>query len=75
MNKWSVYIIDKAGRYYTGITTDLKNRLRQHGVSEALYIESDLTKDLAVKREREIKGWNREKKENLIKNYQRVMSK
>ncbi|MHC4486141.1 MAG: GIY-YIG nuclease family protein [Planctomycetota bacterium] len=25
---WHLYIIEKSDKYYTGITTDLKNRLR-----------------------------------------------
>jgi len=61
-----VYLIEKSGKYYTGITTDLPNRLYQHGVSEAFYFEDGLTRDQAVKKEIEIKGWTWEKKESLI---------
>ncbi|RLB13497.1 MAG: hypothetical protein DRG63_10100 [Deltaproteobacteria bacterium] len=28
---WWVYIIDKHGKLYVGITTDLENRMRQYG--------------------------------------------
>jgi predicted GIY-YIG superfamily endonuclease len=42
MSRWCVYIIEKSGRYYTGITTDLANRLRQHGAEKALYIAGGL---------------------------------
>jgi len=31
MPDWVVYVIERHGQYYTGITTDLPNRLRQHG--------------------------------------------
>ncbi|MFC1829409.1 GIY-YIG nuclease family protein, partial [Thermodesulfobacteriota bacterium] len=27
---WYVYICDKSGQLYTGITTDLEHRMRQH---------------------------------------------
>jgi predicted GIY-YIG superfamily endonuclease len=30
MTDWYVYIIDKKGKFYVGITTDLPNRMRQH---------------------------------------------
>jgi len=65
MADWWVYIIDKHGHFYTGITTDLRKRLRQHGVSNTLYVERHSTKTSAVKRERGIKGWSRRKKAAL----------
>jgi len=39
MNNWHVYIVDKKGKLYVGITTDLPNRMRQHGVVKPLYQE------------------------------------
>ena len=63
---WHLYIIEKSDKYYTGITTDLKNRLRQHGDPELLYKEAFPNKFQAARREREIKGWSRSKKEELI---------
>ncbi len=51
---------------YTGITTDLDNRMRQHGHAELLFSEEHQDKKDAAKREREIKGWRREKKLALI---------
>jgi putative endonuclease len=62
---WWVYICEKQGRLYVGITTDLKNRMRQHR-GTLLYRERYKTGAEAAKREREIKGWRREKKLSLI---------
>ena len=33
---WHVYICDRNGQLYTGITTDLRNRMRQHGAKLSL---------------------------------------
>ena len=76
MTHWYVYIIDKSGKYYTGITTDLKNRLRQHGSGRFLYVEEMPDQKEAAKRERKIKGWSRSrtKKQILLQEYQRVTS-
>jgi predicted GIY-YIG superfamily endonuclease len=63
---WYLYIIEKHGKYYTGITTHLKNRLQQHGNSPLLYKETFTDKHQAAKRERQIKGFSRAKKEKLI---------
>ena len=59
---WYVYICDKAGRLYTGITTDLTNRMRQHSNAGLIHIEEYEDKCTAAKREKQIKGWNRKKK-------------
>lgn len=66
MATWRVYIIDRDGRLYTGITTDLANRMRQHGRLTPLYQEGPMTRTHAVKREKEQKGWSRKKKLELI---------
>ena len=63
---WHLYICNKKGNLYTGITTDLGNRMRQHGHAELLFTEEYQDKKDAAKREREIKGWRREKKLALI---------
>lgn len=63
---WYVYIINKKDYLYTGITTDLNNRMRQHGNVKPLYIEEFQDKRSAARREREIKGWKREKKLKII---------
>lgn len=72
----------KDGSYYTeltGITRNLKRRIKEHnqGIKTCLqkskipstlvYWERCKNQYKAAKREREIKGWRREKKENLIK--------
>ena len=67
MSDWYVYIIDKAEKLYVGVTTDLENRMRQHGVTRPLYFEGPLSKAEALNRERNLKGWRREKKLALIK--------
>jgi predicted GIY-YIG superfamily endonuclease len=36
MCKWWVYIVEKKGKLYVGITTDMENRMRQHGVTRRL---------------------------------------
>ena len=66
MSDWYVYIVDKKGKLYVGITTDLPNRMRQHGVPKPLYQEGPLAKFEALKRERTLKGWSRKKKFSLI---------
>ena len=63
---WHVYICDRRGRLYTGITTDVPRRMRQHG-AELLYSEAHRDKHSAARREKEIKGWRREKKLALIR--------
>jgi len=62
---WYVYIIGKNNKFYTGITTDIKNRLRQHGKPPLIFQE------LHRSREREIKGWNRKKKMQLMTKFSR----
>lgn len=66
MSKWFVYIIEKKGKLYVGITTDLPNRMRQHAVHMPLYHEGPMGKAEALKREQTLKGWSRKKKRELI---------
>lgn len=63
---WHVYICDRKGQLYTGITTDLGRRIKQH-CAELLYSEVYQDKHTAARREREIKGWRREKKLALVR--------
>ena len=66
MSNWLVYIIDRRGKLYVGITTDLDNRMRQHGEAAPLYYEGPMSKSDALKRERTLKGWSRKRKLDLI---------
>ena len=78
--KWFLYILRCGdGSLYTGITTDLENRLEQHrsgkgakytrgrGPLEVVYTESCEDHSAALKRELAIKALPREEKEKLIK--------
>lgn len=80
MSKGFVYILECAdGSYYTGSTKDLKLRLEQHKSGngsnhtkkrlplELVYYQEFDTIDEAFSREKQIQGWNRLKKEALIK--------
>jgi putative endonuclease len=66
MQNWWVYIVEKRNKLYVGITTDLPNRMRQHGATNPLYHEGPMSKAEALKRERTLKGWSRKKKLELI---------
>jgi len=66
MDNWWVYIIEKKTGLYVGITTDLENRMRQHGQRVPLYYEGPISKSEALKRERTLKGWSRRKKLELV---------
>ena len=66
MRKWYLYICNNGGTLYTGITTDIKHRMCHHK-SELLYKEEYNSKEEAAKREKQLKGWNRRKKIELIK--------
>ncbi|MFH1771671.1 MAG: GIY-YIG nuclease family protein [Candidatus Omnitrophota bacterium] len=63
---WYVYICQKNKLLYTGVTTDTHNRSRQHRPANLLYVEQHFDKRKAFQRERQIKGWRREKKQKLI---------
>jgi predicted GIY-YIG superfamily endonuclease len=66
MDNWWVYIVEKKTGLYVGITTDLENRMRQHGQRVPLYYEGPISKTDALKRERILKGWSRRKKLELV---------
>lgn len=75
-----VYIL-RGGKdhLYVGCTHDIRRRLERHRIGdgaeftkrnktfELVYTESFMTLKEARRRENQIKGWRREKKENLIK--------
>jgi putative endonuclease len=76
-----VYIVECSdGSLYTGFTINIDRRVLQHNESKLgaksikgklpvrlVYSEDFLTKSEALKREHEIKGWSRVKKQKLIK--------
>ena len=77
--KWYVYIIECLnGKYYTGMTCNIISRYKQHqkgagsiytkkyGVKKLSYYEEHNNLDDARYREKQIKKWRQEKKENLI---------
>jgi len=63
---WYLYIIKEKQKFYTGISTALKNRLHQHGNPPLLYKEAFPNKHQAAARERQIKGFSKAKKQELI---------
>jgi putative endonuclease len=70
---WYLYITKtQNGSFYTGITIDIKRRFQEHQRKEnnpaikLLYKESFIDKHDAAKREKQIKGWTRNKKMALI---------
>lgn len=76
---WSVYIVRcRDGKLYTGITNNLDQRLKDHNRGKGckytayrcpvmlVYSEPHPDRSSAQKREAQIKGWSRRKKEILI---------
>ncbi|MBT4849786.1 GIY-YIG nuclease family protein [Candidatus Parcubacteria bacterium] len=79
-NNWYVYIIECLDSlYYVGMTNDLSKRYDQHlsglgskftakhGIKQIVYVELYEDFECARYREKQIKNWNRSKKEKLIK--------
>ncbi|MFP4040414.1 MAG: GIY-YIG nuclease family protein [Desulfosudaceae bacterium] len=62
---WYVYICDREGQLRTGLTTTLPEQMARPR-ARLLYYEEFSGKQAAVRREREIKGWRREKKMALV---------
>ncbi len=70
-----------AGTLYTGVTSDLYTRVKQHkngtfegfskkyGCTRLLYYEEYDDIRIAIGREKQLKGWRREKKLNLIRTF------
>lgn len=77
---WTVYIIEASDRsLYTGVSTDVQRRLREHAsgargaryfrgrtVLELRWLESGHDRSSACRREAEIKRWPRARKLALI---------
>nr|WP_120191277.1 GIY-YIG nuclease family protein [Sinobaca qinghaiensis] len=81
MKQHYVYILRCADHtLYTGYTDNVEKRIAAHAAGKGakytrgrgplvlMHQEAYLTKREALQREREIKSWNREKKEMLIQN-------
>jgi len=80
---WCVYIVECAdGTYYTGITTDIDRRLNEHNYSfksakytrsrrpvRLVYKEEADNRSRASKREYQIKKYKRDRKKELINEY------
>ena len=77
---WFTYILECSdGSYYVGITNDLESRVAEHNSGEGAvwtrmrrpvllrFAQSFPGKSGARKREIEIKGWRRQKKEALFR--------
>lgn len=64
------------GQYYVGSTTNLQRRMLEHENDKSkfthgkepklVYYEEFLTREDAWRREKQLHGWSREKKEKLI---------
>jgi len=80
MKTYFVYIMSSdTGTLYTGVTGDLSNRVYQHkhklidgftkkyNITRLVYFEETTDVYAALEREKEIKGWRRSKKIELIK--------
>jgi len=78
--QYYVYILtNKSNTLYTGITDDLYRRLYEHknkltpgftkkyNIDKLIYYEVFDDPESAIQREKEIKGWTRKKKMELIK--------
>lgn len=77
---WFTYILEcKDESYYTGITWNLKKRIKEHNSRirsslqkskipvKLVYWEQFTDRFQAAKKEKEIKGWSRKKNQRLIK--------
>jgi len=79
-DKPAVYILasHKKGTIYTGVTSDIKQRVYQHktgalggftkkyDVKQLVYVEFHPTMQAAIRREKQIKEWRRQWKVDLI---------
>jgi len=80
MKQFYVYIMtSKTGTLYTGVTSNLRRRVYEHknkltpgftskyNITRLVYYETTQDAQTALAREKEIKGWRRSKKLDLIK--------
>lgn len=79
MKQYYVYILtNNTGTLYIGVTNDLDRRMTEHkaglvvgfsqryGVNKLVYYEETSDVGAAISREKQLKGWRRSKKTNLI---------
>ncbi len=77
--QWHLYIVECSdGSLYTGITTDIQRRIKEHNIGKGaksllgkrpvilIYTEDFNTNREAMRRETEIKRWPRVKKLELV---------
>ena len=81
MKKGYIYIISNKNRtvLYTGVTSDIRNRIWRHkehegatfaaryNCTDLVYYEEHPDMSIAIQREKQIKNWKREWKDELIK--------
>ena len=75
MGRYYVYIMtNRSGTLYVGVTNDLRRRVWQHkqkliegyNITRLIYFEETPDVTAAIAREKQIKGWLRQKKVDLI---------
>ena len=79
MNTYYVYILtNRSGTLYVGVTNNLERRLLEHRegvlgsftsrykIDRLLYFEETSDVTAAIKREKQLKGWTRKRKIELI---------
>ena len=80
MNKYYVYILTSKTNttMYVGVTNDINRRLYEHknglldgftkkyNVHKLVYLEETDSIDDAIAREKQLKGWKRDKKNQLV---------
>jgi len=84
---WFVYLVRcRDGSIYTGITDDVDARLKKHNQGKGakytaqrrpvalLYSETHPDQNSARKREIQLKGWTRQKKEDFAAGFPRLRS-
>ena len=78
MPLWVYILTNRSGTLYTGVTNNVARRLAEHrsdsaagftgqyAIDRLVYVEEHARPADAIAREKQIKGWRREKKVDLI---------
>jgi len=80
MNEYYVYILTNWNNkvMYVGVTNNIERRLYEHrnklidgftskyNINKLVYVENTTDVTAAIQREKQIKGWNRNKKNELV---------